>query len=270
MGAVRNIVVHLDDPEALSTFLPAVVQLARDLKAMALTLTAVALVEAPLTGASMTLALVEARQREAEDLLEIMRLRAIKAAPDFDVEWRSAATRRPANPAPDWSVMGDLLALRAPATSAGPLGRLDAGELVLTAGRPVLIVPRSASRLAFDRVLIGFKPTRVGRLALSAALPLLWKARRVLLAAFGSTTTPQQLKDAAAFLAHHGIEAETTLRDDVEDAHAGKALLDLADEDRSDLLVTGAYGHSRARELVFGGVTRTLLSEARLPWLMAH
>lgn len=270
MAAVRNIVVHLDDPEALTSFLPAVVQFARDLKARALTLTAVGFVEAPMTGASMTLSLVQARQREAEDLLELMRQRAIRAAPDLDLEWRGAATSRMANPAPDWSVMGDLLTLRAPEPSAGPLGRFDVGELVLTAGRPVLLVPRSATRLAFDRVLIGFKPTREGRLALSAALPLLRDARRVYLAAFGSTTTPRQLKDAAAFLAHHGIEAETTLREAVEDAQAGRALLDLAEADRSDLLVTGAYGHSRTRELILGGVTRTLLGEAPLPWLMAH
>lgn len=71
----------------------------------------------------------------------------------------------------------------------------------------------------------------------------------MLLAAFGSTTSPQPLTDAAALLAHYGIEAETTLR---------------------DLLVAGACGRSRSRKPIFGGVTRTLPGEARLPWPMAH
>lgn len=270
MATLRDVVVHLDDPDALTMFLPAVVQLARDLKVEALTLTAVGVIEPPVTGASMTLPLVRARQRDAEDILELMQGRAMKAASGFQLEWRSATTPQQANPLPGWSVRGDLVIMRAPATAAGPLGRIDVGDLVLTAGRPVLIVPRSASRLAFDRVLIGFKSTREGRLALAAAVPLLGAARRVLLAAFGSTTTAQQLRDAAAFLARHGIEAETTLRHETEDRNAGRALLDLAETDRSNLLVTGAYGRGRTRELIFGGVTRTLLSEARLPWLLAH
>lgn len=270
MAPLRDIVVHLDDPEALTVFLPAVVQLARDLKAEALTLTAVGVVEPSVTGASITLSFVRNRQRDAEDLLELMRRRALMAASGFQLEWRSATTPQQANPLPGWSVRGDLVIMRAPAAAAGPLGRIDVGDLVLTAGRPVLIVPRSTASLVFDRVLIGFKSTREGRLALAAALPLLGDARRVLLAAFGATTTALHLRDAAAFLARHGIEAETSLRDETEDGDAGRALLDLAETDRSDLLVAGAYGRSRARELIFGGVTRTLLSEARLPWLLAH
>ena len=270
MAALRDIVVHLDDPEALTLFLPAVVQLARDLRIGTLTLTAVGFVEAPLTAASMTLSLLEARQRDAEDLLDLMKRRAMEAALGLRLEWRSKATPRPANPLPDWSVRGDLLVLRAPAVEAGPLGRLDVADLILTAGRPVLIVPRTAARFRFDRVLIGFKPTREGRLALTAAVPLLGAARRVLLAAFGAAATTEQLADAAAYLAGHGIKAETVLRDDEDDRGAGQALLKLAQADQSDLLVTGAYGHSRASERVFGGVTRTLLSEPRLPWLVAH
>ena len=70
-------------------------------------------------------------------------------------------------------------------------------------------------------------------------------------------------------LARHGVKAEVH-HSQVEDISVGDALLSRLADDSSDLLVMGAYGHSRLRELVLGGVTRTLLDHMTVPVFMSH
>ena len=74
--------------------------------------------------------------------------------------------------------------------------------------------------------------------------------------------------DVAAYLARHGIKVQVTARD--TPSNAGDALLAHAADRESDMIVMGAFGHSRFRELVFGGATRSALSESTLPLWMAH
>lgn len=268
--ALHDILVHLDDVDALDGFLPAVLALAQARGVRAVTLAAVAAVRAPVTGASLTLSLMRAREREALDLLDLMRERAVPAAAACRVEWRSAAVPDPTPLLADWGVRSDLLVLREPLTRPGPLGGVDVGEVVLSAGRPVLVVPRATTRLRFDRVLIGFKPTREGRLALAAAAPLLAGGGHAMVVAVGDGVTHRQLADAAAYLEGRGVPVDTRRLDEETDRDAGRVLLQVAAEEGADLLVLGAYGRGRGREFVFGGATRTVLSQARLPCLMVH
>lgn len=268
--AVRDILVYLDGPEALDTLLPAAVQLARDLGADALTAAALGAVPVPITGAGLSLALLDARERELVDVVQRMRGPAERRAAGLRFDWRGAVSPIAQNLLSRWVVRSDLVVVSAPRPRKTDLAPVDIGQLILAAGRPVLVAPRLSPKLALDRVLIGFKSTREGRMALAAAAPLLKNAHRVLLVAIGQARDSPDLEDAAAFLALHGVQADIRCLDDDDDRDAGRILLDLAEADGTDLLVTGAYGRSRARELVFGGVTRTLLSEARLPCLMVH
>lgn len=267
--AVRDILVHLDAPEIVGSLVPAAVQLARDLGAPGLTLAALAEVPIRISAAPLPFGLLKAHERDLLDLIDRMETRARAAASNTPIEWRSAVSPLAQTLLSRWSVRSDLIVMSSPQVEGVPLAPVDVGATVLAAGRPVLVAPRLSPKLRFDRVLIGFKATREGRAALAAALPLLDRARRVLIASVGPGPATD-LRDAAAFLHGHGVRAETTLIEDAADRDAGRTLLALAADEGSDLLVAGAYGHSRTRELVFGGVTRTLLTEARLPCLMVH
>lgn len=266
--AVQEILVHLDGPEAVETLLPAAARLARDLGASGLTVGALAQVSVPIRPVGPTLGMLQARERELLDLIDRMETRARALETGLRLEWRGAVSPIAQDLLSRWSLRADLVVMSSPPAQGRGMAAVDVGAAVLAAGRPVLVAPRAAPDLRFDRVLIGFKSTREGRAALAAAVPLLAEARRVLIASVGASPV-NELRDAVAFLHGHGVTADTRVLDEA-DGDAGRVLLDLAEEDGSDLVVTGAYGRSRTREMVFGGVTRTLLNEARLPCLMVH
>lgn len=166
-----------------------------------------------------------------------------------------------------------------PGDSSGYIGEGFPSRFLLELGRPVLFLPPGTPvAAAFGHVMVAWNGSRESTRALFDALPLLRQARRVtLLTLHAGERPPAALPpaDPAALLRRHGIEA--TL---VEAAgpgagrhdDAGRWLLARASEgdDPADLLVAGAYGHSRFAELVLGGVTRTLLDSAPLPVLLSH
>lgn len=147
-----------------------------------------------------------------------------------------------------------------------------AESTLIDTGRPALIVPRTGH---FDDigqdVLVGWTSAPQAVRALGAALPWLRAARQVhvLEAASASSQSDDNELSIAQHLRRHAIQC-TLHHDRRSDANAGETLLSLAGEVDADLLVMGCYGHSRARELVLGGATRTVLEAARLPVLMTH
>jgi nucleotide-binding universal stress UspA family protein len=168
----------------------------------------------------------------------------------------------------------DLLVLG----QADPARRDDAGllqdlpdYLVLNCGRPVLLVPRSGSFAgAGQHPLVAWNGSLEAAKAITAALPLLAAARQVTLAVFGELSGhgAEPGTDMARYLARHGVRVEVTCRP--QPADAGQAILSLASDIGADLLVMGAYGHSRFREMMLGGATRTILASTPLPALLAH
>lgn len=139
-------------------------------------------------------------------------------------------------------------------------------------GRPVLLVPHTGRfALPSRHALIGWNGSREAARAVHDALPLLVTIGRTTILAVDAGATDDEPPGAAiaAHLARHGIrvECEATARDDLDPA---ALLLNRAAELSADLLVIGGYGHSRLREWVLGGVTRTILREMTLPVLMAH
>ena len=149
---------------------------------------------------------------------------------------------------------------------------VSAGELVLQAGRPVLFVPAVVQRPKLERVVVAWKDTREARRAVVDALPMLKTAAHV--AVVEVTTQDDQqaaglrLADVASWLKRHGISAETVVHHSVGDDAA--QLSAVAFEQDADLVVAGAYGHSRIREWVLGGVTRSLLQTMNLCALVSH
>jgi nucleotide-binding universal stress UspA family protein len=125
---------------------------------------------------------------------------------------------------------------------------------------------------AFRRVLVGWKNTRETRRAIADALPLLQRAEFVLLAEIAQpaelSAVRERLAGVANWAARHDVEVETlAVPSDGQDA---LALHGLVIEHGMDLLVAGAYGHSRVREWVLGGVTRDLLLRAKVCALVSH
>ncbi|MBX9846586.1 MAG: universal stress protein [Xanthobacteraceae bacterium] len=184
------------------------------------------------------------------------------------VEWRHAHTI-PADFVVEQARAADLIvASRSRARHDGlePMS-LDAGDLVLAAGRPVLFVPPETELLAAKHIVIAWKDTREARRAVADAMPFLKAAEGVTVVTFGADD--RGAADVGAYLACHGIEASVRRKDVAAQAVAAE-LMRVAEIDAADLIVCGAYGHSRASEWVFGGVTRDLLAHSRLCCLMAH
>lgn len=154
------------------------------------------------------------------------------------------------------------------------LERLDEthlGPLVLKAGRPVLIVPREHRQLKFDKVVVAWKDSREARRAVVDALPLLQKAHSVSIIEVCSPGTVkeahQRTADVAEWLKLHGVTAHGIAESSYATDLAGlRARLHKG----CDLLVAGAYGHTRLREWTFGGVTMDLLLPATHCTLVSH
>lgn len=146
---------------------------------------------------------------------------------------------------------------------------------LMSSGRPVLIVPYAGTfNQIGEHVLVAWNASREAARAVNDALPLLACAKKVTILA----VNPRQglaghgdvpAADIALHLARHGVKAEAshTVANDIPD---GEALLSYAADLGIDLIVAGGYGHSRAREMVFGGVTRTLIAEMTVPVFLSH
>jgi len=147
-----------------------------------------------------------------------------------------------------------------------------AAELALTSGRPVLITPAHGRALAARTILFAWKDSREARRALSDAMPFLEGAEAVHVieacAANDKEDADYRVQDVASALRRRGVkaQAETVVR-----PHAtGGDILDQAARLGADLVICGAYGHSRLGEWVFGGVTQDLLSQDDVYLLLSH
>ncbi|WFP62269.1 universal stress protein [Mesorhizobium sp. WSM4904] len=170
------------------------------------------------------------------------------------------------------SRLADLIVTSAPqGASTGDSYRMaDPGSLVLRAGRPVLVAADGAAALPTGKVVIAWKDTREARRAVADAVPLMAMANEITIVAVDHNPDDwirDGVKDAASFLAGHGIMARTEIIK-TDDDEASR-LIDFLASVNAELVVSGAYGHSRVREWVFGGVTRSLLDEVWLNRLMS-
>lgn len=145
--------------------------------------------------------------------------------------------------------------------------------LVFESGRPVLLLPEPAdSQLQFDQIVVGWDGSRAAARALSDAMDFCCSAKKVSIASVTKEkdlSKASPISDAVRHLARHDIVAEP-IEISAEGADAGVALQSHCERAGSDLLVMGAYGHSRVREFVLGGASRSVLHNPRLPILLSH
>ena len=148
-------------------------------------------------------------------------------------------------------------------------------DLVMQAGRPLLVVPDQANWLDLRSVLVGWKDTPEARRAVADALPMLRKARDVTIAAIlerddDRAVVMAGVTDVAAWLARHGITATARVSEGARNETAAAQLEKVAGDVGAGLIVAGAYGHSRFRELIMGGVTQHLVTRSARLALLSH
>ncbi len=210
---------------------------------------------------------IEQRLRSAEE-----KFRASLAGRATHIEWRSALTQ-PTDFVVEQSRAADLIIIggRGPDESLDPLRQLIPSDLVTFAGRPVLIVPPDAAPLAAKRILIAWKNTREARRAIFDALPFLSKCEKAIVAEIDESSDPAaraRVDDVVAWLGRHGVKASGIVQNAVE--RTADELNAIARQEDADLIIAGAYGHSRFREWVLGGVTRDLITRTPRCALLAH
>jgi nucleotide-binding universal stress UspA family protein len=145
---------------------------------------------------------------------------------------------------------------------ADPFTQINPGDLLMQAGRPLLVVPDASNWLDLRRVLIAWKDTPESRRAVTDALPILREAKDVIVAEIVEDDADRPLalsgiRDLVAWLSRHGVLASQRVPD--ECGNAAAQLDKIASEVGAGLIIAGAYGHSRLREWVLGGVTKRLL-----------
>lgn len=149
---------------------------------------------------------------------------------------------------------------------------INVGDVVMNAGRPVLVVPHGVQSLDLGMAVVAWKDTRETRRAVRDALPLLARFRKVTVLEIASDSEAEAAReggrDVAEWMGHHGIAA--TVRVERPAGSDANRLAALVREMEAGLIVAGAYGHARLREWALGGVTEDLLLYPKVPTFLSH
>lgn len=209
----------------------------------------------------------EERRRSARAVLD-----EELARPGVTVAWRESNDGAPIRSLARQALYADLLVLgqQEEGVNTGLPGDF-VESVMLASGRPALVVPYAGEYGAeFRTALVAWKESPPSARALSAALPLLRTADAVHVVHWDvDDEDAVQAGDIEAFLRRHGVSCKYRSYSDTAGG-VGESLLGMAADLSADLLVMGCYGHTRAREFVLGGVSRTLLRSMTLPVLMSH
>ncbi len=218
-------------------------------------------------------------QRQQEELTALMTAaeqrfrsaaREIKAIKH--IEWRGELCL-PLDHLIHASRAADLVIIGRDAPAGQHCVAIEPNAASLRIGRPVLVVPPGIGELSARRVAVAWKDCREARRAVSDAIPMLQNAEEVLLAQVSETAVEDKalkgLDDVANYLKRHRVCVTTKVYLRREEAIASD-LLGFAQTEGADLLVAGAYGHSRLGEWMFGGVTRDLFEMSPICCLLAH
>ena len=230
------------------------------------------------------------RAEMGDEWLALEQQAAQRIARDLEAAFQDVA-RRNGIAGAEWRVSrldaAEAFSLHARFADLVVLGQHDADEqrgsvdadfpeiVALQSGRPVLVVPYAGRFEEVGRqVLIAWNGSREATRAVTDALPFLRRAKGVTVLSVnaprgraGDGWVPGT--DCALFLARHGVKVEAS-SDPAVDIDVGNYLLSRASDLGADLIVMGAYGHNRLRELVLGGVTRTIVQHMTVPVLLSH
>ncbi len=222
------------------------------------------------TAVPMGMVIEEIRQAALDRLTGVEQVFRHASCLNDRIEWRSDLVS-PVSFFENQSRVADLIVIGRYAEDEGvTVGMaVDAGDVLMGLGKPILVVPAGIEHVAARRVLVGWKNTAQTRRAVSDALPLLRRAEAVQVFQVSDGADRTEVEDVVRYLSLHDVNAMAqlakpsgwTVADDVR-----KATRDFD----ADLIVTGAYGYSRLREWFFGGVTRDLLAQASVCCLLSH
>jgi nucleotide-binding universal stress UspA family protein len=272
MDSIRSILVHVDAGPQVRARLELAAALGRAHGADVTALYAVTPVFVEMAFDSVMGAPPKELLDVDESRLSVARelVATVSAASGVPIEWREAR-EGPEYTTIAHALCADLLLLGQHDRSNRHTGVLpDFAPWVVTgSGKPAIVVPYIGARAAsFGNVLVAWKTTREAGRALGAAIPLLQRARSVNLAVAPDTSAAQK-ELLQGYLRKHGVQSTLHSLAGGESS-PGEAILSLAADVGADLIVMGCYGHSRAREFVLGGATRTVLDSMTVPVLMAH
>ena len=279
--ALRDLLVHLDSPEAAKTRGAVALSLAATHGAH---LAAVIPTATPLLpsyiGATMPRELIELQEKHARERTRETASAFEAAAKNSDVKVESrvvsCAEPRVADVIKLHARYADMVVLgqhNDDNSAAGGTALVE--DVVLGAGRPCLIVPYIGARATpGKRVMIAWDGGREAARAVQDALPLLEQAEDAVVLVIGASRDQGEHgeepgADIALHLSRHGVKAQVN-RSEGSGLSVGEEILSRIADAGSDLLIMGGYGHSRLREVVLGGATRTLLGEMTVPVLMSH
>ncbi len=273
----KTILVHIDHGKRCSTRLDLAARLAKRFAAQLVGLHAVKAAHIPTYMIAETGHMLLEEQRRAAathaEQAEALFRRTVASAELPDAQWKMSSL----DPADAITLHGryaDLVVIGQPEREErGGVSLEFADRVTLSMGRPVLVVPSAGKFESLgSRVLVAWNATRESARATTDALPFLTEADDVQVVSIDPKRPPhgeQTGADVAAYLARHGVRAKVV---NIVGTHidVGDELLATAADASRDLIVMGAYGHSRLSELVLGGVTRTMLSSTTVPVLMSH
>ena len=280
---IRNILVHADGSEESVQTIRSARRIAGAFDANLsgfCVLPDVAVAAAVADGAMANAQLISDMQKTAEDRAaaaeEIFRRET--GTPAREVDWTLAdATLSGAHDAAVTTAFYTDLVVMGRYDGEKPDGRDPglAADIAIGSGRPLLLIPTAAGESAFGRkIMIGWKESRESARAIHDAMPFLASAGTVIVA----TVVDRSTDDAAAesgerikdMLASHGIEAVFHTLPAGDDESTSASLVAHALRSGADMLVAGAYSHSRLREGLFGGVSKSLFESCPLPVLVSH
>lgn len=246
------------------------------------------LIGAAMTGVSRFLfqnAMLAQHDPNLEQHLDLLRQRATSALQAFEPAARQFGVKSWETRIVDDEAAGGI-SLQARYSDLVVIGQTDRDEpipslppdfpeyVVLNSGRPVLIVPYTGHfEKVGERVLVAWDASMEATRAVTSAIPLLKTAKQVDVLVFNSAARPDAHgevpgADIGLYLARHGVKVEVShQRTEID---IGNSLLSLASDLTSDLIVMGAYGHSRFREVMLGGATHRMLGSMTVPVWMAH
>lgn len=182
------------------------------------------------------------------------------------VEWRSVQTL-PTAYVLQQARAADVVVVGARSEAiVDPCAAADPSDLVMQAGRPIIVVPPTVQWLDFRSILVAWKDVKEARRAVFDALPILARARDVTIAEIPEpgvrrADAVSHVKDVASWLQGHGIVASTVVPE--SEAAAPGQIDRIAADVGAGAVIAGAYGHSRLREWILSGVTRHLATESR-------
>jgi nucleotide-binding universal stress UspA family protein len=166
--------------------------------------------------------------------------------------------------------INDLTVVRRPRNSSDVVASSVAESALMGTGRPVLLAPATMPRNVGTSVAIAWNGSIEASKAVASAMPFLLRAKTVTaISVVEEGGQDHNLDELVAYLHWHGVRAKASPVKS-RGGDVGKALTSAASRAKADLLVMGAYTHSRMREMILGGVTDHVLHEAKIPVLLAH